>query len=45
MPSVLIPSNLRRHCEGKSAVAVSAGSVGEALSALVTQYPAPEEAR
>lgn len=43
MPSVLIPSNLRRHCDGKSTVEVQAANVGEALSALISRYPALKE--
>jgi molybdopterin converting factor small subunit len=39
MPSIRIPTPLRTYTEGQSEVAVQGGSVAEALSDLVSQYP------
>ncbi len=39
MPKILIPTPLRQFVDNKDAVDIAGASVGEALSALTTQYP------
>ena len=40
MPKILIPSNLRRHCQGEAAVTVPGDNVAQALNSLVAAHPA-----
>lgn len=39
MPTVIVPSPLRRYTEGQSKVQVDGGTVGEAIDNLDQQYP------
>ena len=40
MPSIRIPTPLRTYTDGQSEVAVQGGTVAEAMSDLVSQFPA-----
>lgn len=43
MPKILIPSNLRRHCQGQATITVEAETVAQALTLLVEAHPALKE--